>query len=102
MTSFFPEPQEAPAAGPVGPRGPEAGANGLVAAGAPVTRPVAPATSRWTSSATTFGPVGRMVGTVLLLAVGVWLAVFALVGAAVWWFVIVPWALRDLWRPGRR
>ncbi len=43
-----------------------------------------------------------MVGTVLLLTVGVWLAVFALVGAAVWWFVVVPWALRDLWRPGRR
>jgi hypothetical protein len=87
---------------PGGPQVPGAGANGLVAAGSPLIRPAAPPSSRWSRSATTFGPVGRMVGTVLLLTVGVWLAVFALVGAAVWWFVVVPWALRDLWRPGRR
>ncbi len=96
MTSFFPEPHEqvAPA--------PEAGANGLRAAGGPVVRRVVPTQSRWARSTTTFGPVGRLVGTVLLVAVGVWLAIFALIGAAVWWFVVVPWALRDLWRPGRR
>ena len=99
MTSFFPEPHEHP---PVSFQIPGEGANGLVAAGSPLIHPPAPPSSRWTRSATTFGPVGRMVGTVLLLTVGVWLAVFALVGAAVWWFVVVPWALRDLWRPGRR
>lgn len=96
MTSFFPEPHERTA--PV----PEAGANGLRAAGGPVLPRAVPAQSRWARSATTFGPVGRMVGTVLLLSVGVWLAIFALVGAAVWWFVVMPWALRDLWRPARR
>jgi hypothetical protein len=99
VTSFFPEPHEQQAAGP---QVPGAGANGLVAAGSPLIRPAAPSTSRWTRSATTFGPVGRTVGTLVLLTVGVWLAIFALVGAAVWWFVVVPWALRDLWRPGRR
>ena len=96
MTSYFPEPYEQLA--PV----PDAEANGLRAAGAPLVRPAAPAQSRWARSATTFGPVGRLVGTALLVAVGVWLAIFALVGAAVWWFVVMPWALRDLWRPGRR
>ena len=99
MTSFFPEPQEQL---PAGPQVPGAGANGFVAAGSPLVRPSAPPSSRWARSSTTFGPVGRMLGTVLLLAVGAWLTVFALVGAAVWWFVVVPWALRDLWRRGRR
>jgi hypothetical protein len=37
-----------------------------------------------------------------MVAVGVWLAVFALFGAGLWWLVVMPWAMRDLWRPASR
>jgi len=99
VTSFFPEPHEAPAAGP---QDPASGANGFVAAGSPTIRPPAPRTSRWSGSATTFGPFGRLVGTALMVLVGVWLVWANPLGAALWWFVATPWVLRDLWRPGRR
>lgn len=99
MTSFFPEPQERRAAAA---QSPEAGANGFAAAGAPLVRLAAPPTSRWVGSATTFGPVGRLVGTALMVVVGVWLVWANPLGAALWWFVATPWVLRDLWRPGRR
>lgn len=99
MTSFFPEPHETT---PAGPPTPEVGANGLVAAGSPVVRPATPRTSRWAGSATTFGPVGRLVGSGVMVLVGVWLAWANPLGAALWWFVATPWVLRDLWRPGRR
>jgi hypothetical protein len=99
VTSFFPEPQDQQ---PSGPHVPGAGANGFAAAGSPTIRPAAPRTSRWAGSATTFGPVGRLVGTALMLVVGAWLLWANPLGAALWWFVATPWVLRDLWRPGRR
>lgn len=99
MTSFFPEPPEQAATSP---QAPVAGANGFVAAGAPLVRPAAPPTSRWAGSATTFGPVGRLVGTSLVVVVGAWLAWANPIGAALWWFAVAPWVLRDLWRAGRR
>ena len=99
MTSYFPEPQEQR---PPGPELHGPGANGLVAAGSPLIRPPAPPRSRWARSATTFGPVGRLVGTGLLVVVGAWLVWANPLGAILWWFVAVPWILRDLWKPGRR
>jgi hypothetical protein len=92
VTSFFPEPAQ-----PADPA--DAPAFGSVP---PARPPAQVAASRWAKSDVSFGPVGRMVGTVLLLAVGAWLLVFSLIGAGVWWLVVVPWALRDLWRPVRR
>jgi hypothetical protein len=65
----------------------------------PVPRPPAAARSRWAKSDVSFGPVGRILMTLVMLVVGVWLAIFALIGAGVWWLVIVPWAMRDLWGP---
>lgn len=99
MTSFFPEPADRrPDSAAV----PDAGANGLVSAQAPVVRLPAPSRSRWAGSATTFGPVGRLVGTSLTLAVGTWLAWANPLGAVLWWVIVTPWVLRDLWKPGRR
>lgn len=58
--------------------------------------------SRWQTSVTTFGPVGRVVVTALLLAVLAWFllyaGVFGLVGAVVWVGWVLPRALRDVWR----
>jgi len=51
----------------------------------------------------TFGPVGRVVATVLILApvvFGVFVSVFFLVAAA-FWACVVPFALRDVWRRTR-
>ncbi len=67
--------------------------------------PSRPQTSRWAASAVTFGPAGRIVATLLVLVVGVWLlwaSFFGFVGALLWLGVITPWALRDIWRPVRR
>jgi hypothetical protein len=58
--------------------------------------------TRWQSSVLTFGPVGRLVCTVLLLLVLVWFVVYAgpfgLVGVVVWAGWVLPRALRDTWR----
>jgi hypothetical protein len=97
VTSYVPEPPDGEPS-PV----PDAGLNGLVSAGAPVVRPPAPPSSRWAGSATTFGPAGRLVGTGLVLAVGGWLLWANPIGAALWWVVVTPWVLRDLWKPARR
>jgi hypothetical protein len=65
-----------------------------------VTQPVR---SRWLSSEVTFGPVGRVVCTVLLIApvvFGIFVsAVFFIFG--VLWLFIVPMGLRDIWRAVR-
>ena len=59
--------------------------------------------SRWLSSEVTFGPVGRVVLTVLILAPAIFgifvSAVFFIFG--VLWLFIVPIALRDIWRAVR-
>ena len=61
--------------------------------------------SRWAASEITFGPVGRIVATLLVVGVVLWLnrvlGVFFLVLVGVLWQV-VPQALRDIWRPVRR
>lgn len=74
------------------------------AAAAPLTAQVGRRTSR---SQITFAPVGRTVWTLAILAVPVpflWISDgFAGWGlAALWWGVVTPWSLRDLWRSGRR
>lgn len=59
--------------------------------------------SRWKKSAGTFGPTGRVVATfLLLLPLTLMVAAIAtgigIIGAGVYIFVIMPWALRDIWR----
>jgi hypothetical protein len=68
--------------------------------------------SRWRKGTTTFGPVGRVSWTVVLLVVPVFVGVFGGIGGIVfvgiWCGVILPMALRDLWKadtvfiPGQR
>jgi hypothetical protein len=62
--------------------------------------------SRWSKSDLTFGPVGRVVATVLLLVPLWWFlngaGIFGLVGVVTYGLFLVPWALRDIWRPVRR
>ncbi|PRY14181.1 hypothetical protein [Kineococcus rhizosphaerae] len=57
--------------------------------------------SRWTGSSVTFGPVGRIVLTLLLLAAVPLAFRFQWVVGVIWTFVLVPWALRDVWREVR-
>jgi len=64
--------------------------------------------SRWRKTQTTFGPVGRVVATVLLVIPFLVMLVggligdfFALGGAAIWLIVIMPWGLRDVWKAGQ-
>jgi hypothetical protein len=59
-----------------------------------------PHLSRWDKTATTFGPTGRIVGTIavlLLLAAG-----FSLLFVVSWFalLIVAGAVLRDLWKPG--
>lgn len=60
--------------------------------------------SRWAGSAVSFGPVGRIVTTVLLclpvpvFVFGMGADPYGLVGLGIWVLVVMPWALRDVWR----
>jgi hypothetical protein len=90
------------------PAAPEAGSNPaptpFVPTGsrtaAPVPKPPPAARpSRWAKSDVSFGPVGRILITLIMVVVGIWLAIFALFGAGLWWLLIMPWAMRDLWGP---
>lgn len=60
---------------------------------------IMPVHSRWRSSAVTFGPVGRIVATVLVLLPFVF-AIFVntlfIIAAAIWLFT-APTALRSIW-----
>jgi hypothetical protein len=62
--------------------------------------------TRWGKTPTTFGPVGRVVATVLLaiplllMAVGGLADPFVWGGAGLYLAVVMPWALRDIWRAG--
>lgn len=91
----------------LGPAGAAAAAPSSIGRG-PVTPPAPPGrppTSRWAASAVSFGPVGRIVATLLVLLVGVWLlwaSLFGMVGGFLWLGIVTPWALRDIWRPVRR
>ena len=56
--------------------------------------------SRWRKSTVTFGPLGRVVWTIILV-IPILFAIFVnmmfLVAAAIWSFTL-PLALRDVWR----
>jgi hypothetical protein len=59
--------------------------------------------SRWKKSTGTFGPIGRIVATFLLLlpltraAVAIATGI-GMIGGGIYIFVIMPWALRDIWK----
>lgn len=70
---------------------------------------VTPQTSRWAKSDTTFGPVGRVVTTVVLVlplaffvAAGLFTADPLVLGGAVLWAGIMWTGLRHVWQPVRR
>jgi hypothetical protein len=59
--------------------------------------------SRWKKSEGTFGPAGRVIATLLLLLpLVVMVAAIAtgigIVGAVIYIFAVMPWALRDIWQ----
>jgi hypothetical protein len=62
--------------------------------------------TRWAKTTTTYGPVGRVLATfgvlvpLAVMIVGGFAVTFAWGGAAVYAGVIVPWAMRDIWRVG--
>jgi hypothetical protein len=59
--------------------------------------------SRWSKSSGTFGPTGRVVATLLLLlplpifAMALTVG-FGIIGGGIYVLVIMPWALRDIWK----
>jgi hypothetical protein len=69
-----------------------------------VPLPVTYRRTRWRSTVTTFGPVGRVLMT-LLMFVPMWFfwetAGFAWPGLFIWGLFILPWGLRDIWRRAR-
>jgi hypothetical protein len=61
--------------------------------------------SRWKKTDGTFGPTGRIVATGLLLVpLPVFLVAVAtgigIIGAGLYVIVVMPWALRDIWKRG--
>lgn len=73
------------------------------AAGPAASAPPLMTYSRWQKSAGTFGPTGRIVATVLALLPLPVLAIavatgLGIIGAGVYLLVILPWALRDIWK----
>jgi hypothetical protein len=59
--------------------------------------------SRWKKSASTFGPAGRIIATFLLLlpltlAAAAIATGIGIIGGGIYIFVIMPWALRDIWK----
>ena len=61
--------------------------------------------SRWASSEVTFGPVGRIVATLIVVGVVWWLnqmlGIFFLAFGGAYMTQFLPEALRDIWRPVR-
>jgi len=62
--------------------------------------------SRFAASEITFGPVGRIVATLVVVGVVWWLntalGIFGIVFAAAYMREFLPAALKDIWRPVRR
>lgn len=82
----------------------ETQARRAAAPAAPLTVSVGHRASR---SQITFGPLGRTLWSAGIVALPVPFLVLSdgLSGwglAALWWGVVTPWSLRDLWRSGRR
>jgi hypothetical protein len=64
--------------------------------------------TRWRKTATTFGPLGRVLATiglvvpfVVFVVVGVLTGGLTITGAVVWGCVVMPWGLRDTWKAGQ-
>ena len=68
---------------------------------APRTPELGPPGGRWRSGEITFGPVGRIVATVLVTMPLLWFLKnalpFGFVGLVIYGAVLWPWALRDIW-----
>jgi hypothetical protein len=64
-------------------------------------RPPAPVYSRWRGGSTSFGPVGRIVATVLVIGIGVGLLVGDLMSGAAWLLIAGPLALPSIWKRER-
>ena len=61
-------------------------------------------TSRWRSSQITFGPLGRIVMTLLLFVPAWWFwetSTFSWPALLIWVFVAMPWGLRTVWAKAR-
>jgi|GEM_PF-1962590 hypothetical protein len=61
--------------------------------------------SRWKKTDCTFGPLGRVIATFLLLLPLPVLAFaiasgIGIIGAGLYVLVVMPWALRDIWKRG--
>ena len=54
--------------------------------------------SRWAGGPMSFGPVGRVVVTLLVLLFELWLLKFNPLGAILVGLVVVPLVLRDVWK----
>jgi hypothetical protein len=60
--------------------------------------------SRWKQSEVSYGPVGRVVATVLVVfpvLFAVFYSAVFLIAGALWGLFILPMALRHIWRPVR-
>lgn len=64
--------------------------------------------SRWRKTATTFGPLGRIIATValvvpfvLFVVISIYTGGLILAAPVIWGFVIMPWGLRDTWKAGQ-
>jgi hypothetical protein len=60
--------------------------------------------SRWRAGAMTFGPVGRVVASLALLIpfyFFFYAGVLGIVGMAMWIFIVMPAALRSIWKRTR-
>ena len=63
--------------------------------------------TRWRKTPTTFGPTGRTLSTLglfiplPLMIVGGLADPFVWGGAGFWAIVVMPWALRDIWKAGQ-
>ncbi len=65
------------------------------------------ARTRWRKTPTTFGPLGRLICTFLLvaplppfIAIAVFTGGFEVGGPLIWGFIVMPLGLRDVWKVG--
>jgi hypothetical protein len=60
--------------------------------------------SRWKAGETTFGPLGRIVASLALLIPFYFFfnaGILGIVGVAMWLFIVMPMALRSIWKRTR-
>jgi hypothetical protein len=74
----------------------------------PAALPATMVKTRWRKTATTFGPLGRVLATLalvvpflVLLVLGVLTGGLEIGGAVIWGVIVMPWGLRDTWRAGQ-